>query len=80
MSLNDRLNKALASKQLRPTVATTAIKESITPVITKTIDTIIQAPIYSTLKAGIKAADSIEPDEFGTRVVVVEKITELNQT
>ena len=78
MSLNDRLNKALDAKQLRPTVVTTAIKESI-PATTQTIDTITQTPIYPTLKAGIKAADSIKPDEFGIRVVVVEKVTELNQ-
>ena len=80
MSLNDKLNKALDAKQLRPTVATTAIKESIIPAITQTINTITQTPIYPTLKAGIKAADSIKPDEFGTRVVVVKKVTELNQT
>ncbi len=75
MSLNDRLNKALAEKQLRPTVASTAVSESIST--TAVFDTTL---IYPTLEAGVKAADSIEPDEFGTRVVVVEKITGLNQT
>ena len=77
MSLNDRLNKALAAKQLRPTT-TVAINESSTPTI-HVFDAVTQT-IYPTLTAGIKAADSIEPDEFGTRVVVVEKITGLNQT
>ena len=78
MSLNDRLNKALAEKRLRPTVATTAVSESISA--TAVLDTTTPTSIYPTLEAGIKAADSIKPDEFGTRVVVVEKITGLNQT
>ena len=76
MSLNDRLNKALAEKQLRPTVV---INKSPT-ILATTSNTITQTSVYPTLEAVIEAADSIEPDEFGTRVVIVEKITRLNQT
>lgn len=91
MSLNDRLNKALEVKQLRPAVAAPVLEFTETETITLSDDADHQeryeqldfqnyettpgdSDTHSTLEAGIKVAESVEPDEFGTRIIIVEEI------
>lgn len=69
MSLNDRLNRALDRQHLHPQV-------TFQPVMVEEVEE-IDNKSYPTLADGIKAADTIDPDEFGIRIVVVE---ELQQT
>lgn len=79
MSLADRLNRALVAKKLQPTVRSKPVTER---TVRKACNPGPKGSpgMYPTLEAGIRAGDSIQPDEFGTRVVVVEKIEELGQT
>lgn len=76
MNLNDKLNRALEVKQLRPTVAAPVLE----PLVFQSYEMIpgnLEPKTYPTLEAGIKVAESVEPDEFGTRIIMVDKIGKL---
>ena len=66
MNLNERLNKALAERQLQPKAQQNAEQP------------VLNGHAFRSLEEGIKAANTIEPDDFGTRVIIVEKIEQLH--
>ena len=75
MSLVDRLDRALAEKQLRPIVTVAPVqevKETCCPKGEQGVQS--STGMYSTLEAALEVADSIQPDEMGTRIMVVEAI------
>jgi hypothetical protein len=79
MSLSDKLNQALAAHKLQPVPRTRTFQTALGgPVLGYDLGE-EQPKMYLTLEDGIKAAKSIEPDDFGTRVVVVEKVNGFNQ-
>lgn len=80
MSLADRLNSALRRADLQPaaipeeTVEVVVEAEIAQPVDHIQMNLHVESPAYKTLKEGLKSAHKHSPDEFGTTVIVVEKI------
>lgn len=73
MNLNDRLNLALASQKLRPH---TPAQKQIIPA--KKAVAAPKQKIYPTLESGIRAAKNVEPDDFGTRIILVETVNKID--
>jgi hypothetical protein len=88
MSLADRLNSALMRNRLQPVAAAPvpepepgALSElvgeeqvSLDPGPYDAAEVVVSEVVYKTLKEGLKSAHKHSPDEFGTTVIVVEKI------